>query len=376
MDSPFVFSQPVLADNFVGRKNELAWLSANLLNAQHTVLIAPPNYGKKSLVMNAFFHLQKETVFKSCTLNLFNVRDEAAFYVMLANGLFRALCTTSDEWALMAQRLCVHTQPDIAIDELRQNEIHLLFDESRLMSHPDEILNLPETLAFLKNIRIIVCVEDFQDIEYFGNTPAFQKKLAATWKAHRNACYLLCGSRKNAMRKLFIATNPFCNFGEIIPLEPLDEKLTVDYIIKSYSKSGRVITKEFAEQVCRTVCGYPYYVQQLSHLCWLNTRGFATETVVNKSIEDLYDYNHRLFKMITDALSPSQLNYMRAVIDGTDRFSSAESLSAYKLHSSANIARVREALEKKEIMEFGKNNKPAFIDPVFELWFRRRYMNK
>jgi hypothetical protein len=235
---------------------------------------------------------------------------------------------------------------------------------------------LPEALATLKDIRVIVCIEDFQDIEYFDSTPAFQKKLSATWKTHQKVCYLLCGSRKNTMRNFFTANSPFYNFGEIIPLEPLDEKLTVDYIIKSYTKSGRVITKEFAEQVCRTVCGYPYYVQQLSHLCWLNTRGFVTETVVSKSIEDLYDYNHRLFKMITDALSPSQLNYMRAVIDGIDRFSSAESLTAYKLHSSANIARVREALEKKEIMEFGKNNKPAFIDPVFELWFRCRYMNK
>jgi hypothetical protein len=375
MDSPFIFSQPVLADNFVGRKNELAWLSANLLNAQHTVLIAPPNCGKKSLVMNAFLSLQKETVFKSCHLNLFNVRDEAAFYVALANGLFRALCTTSDEWAAAARELCVHTQPEIVIDELRQNEIRLVFDELRLMTHTDEILNLPEALATLKNTRVIVCIEDFQDIEYF-DTPAFQKRLSDTWKAHRTACYLLCGSRKNTMRKLFSALNPFYNFGEIIPLEPLDEKLTVDYIVKSYSKSGRVITKEFAEQICRIVCGYPYYVQQLSHLCWLNTRGFVTETVVSKSVDDLYDYNHRLFKMITDALTPSQLNYMRAAIDGTDRFSSAESLALYKLHSSANIARVREALERKEIMEFGKNNKPAFIDPVFELWFRRRYMNK
>jgi hypothetical protein len=376
MDSPFVFSRPVMADNFVGRKDELAWLSANLSNAQHTVLIAPPNYGKKSLLMSALLHLQKDAVFKYCSLNLFNVRDEAAFYAMLANALFRTLCTTSDEWTSAVQQLCVHTQPEVVIDELQQNGIQLLFDEARLMGHAGEILNLPETLAAWKNIRVIVCVEDFQDIECFDNTPAFQKKLADAWKAHRSVCYLLSGSRKNTMRELFAERNPFYNFGEIIPLEPLDEKLTVDYIIKSYSKSGRVMPKEFAEQVCRMMCGYPYYVQQLSHLCWLNTRGFATDAVVSKSVEDLYDYNHRLFKMITDALSPSQLNYMRAVIDGTDRFSSAESLAAYKLHSSANIARVREALEKKEIMEFGKNNKPAFIDPVFELWFSRRYMNK
>ena len=175
MDSPFVFSRPVMADNFVGRKDELAWLSANLSNAQHTVLIAPPNYGKKSLVMSALLHLQKDVVFKYCSLNLFNVRDEAAFYVMLANALFRTLCTTSDEWTSTAQQLCIHTQPEVIIDESQQNGIQLLFDESRLMNHTDEILNLPETLATLKDSRVIVGIDDFQDIECFNNTPAFQK---------------------------------------------------------------------------------------------------------------------------------------------------------------------------------------------------------
>jgi hypothetical protein len=376
MDSPFVFSQPVMIDNFVGRKDEMAWLSSNLSNGQHTVLIAPPNYGKKSLVMHALIQLQKQVLFKSCTLNLFNIRDEFTFYTALANVVFSAVCRTSDEWESTAQQLLLRTKPLVLINDDKQNEIRLIFDEAVVMEHADEILNLPEQLAVFKNISLIVSIEDFQDIEYFDNTSAFQKKLSITWKQHKKACYLLCGSRKNTMKQLFAAKMAFYNFGDIIPLEPLDEKLTIDYIIKSYSKSGRVISKEFAEQIYRIVCGYPYYVQQLSHLSWLNTRGFVNETVISKSIEDLYDHNQRLFKIITDNLSVSQVNYMRAVIDEVDRFSSAESLMAYKLHSSANIARVREALEKKEVMEFGKNNKPSFLDPVFELWFRRRYMNK
>ncbi|MDR3236628.1 MAG: hypothetical protein LBT48_07920 [Prevotellaceae bacterium] len=365
-----------MADNFVGRKDELAWLSANLSNLQHTVLIAPPNYGKKSMVMSAFIHLQKEMVCRYGTLDLFNVRDQASFYTELANVLFNAVCATSDEWASTAQQLCVRTQPQVSVDDSRQNEIRLLFDEDRLMLHADEILNLPEMLADVKNIRLFVCVNEFQDIDFFEDAPAFQKKLAAAWKAHQKVCYLISGSRKNAMNAMFAAKMPFYNFGEIIPIEPLNEKLTVDYIIKSYSKSGRVITKDFAEQICRTTGGYPYYVQQLSHLSWLNTRGFVNDTVMRKSEEDLYDHNQRVFKMTVDTLSTSQVNYIRAVIDGIDRFSSAESLAAYKLHSSANIARVREALEKKEVLEFLKNNKPVFLDPVFELWFRRRYMHK
>jgi hypothetical protein len=147
-------------------------------------------------------------------------------------------------------------------------------------------------------------------------------------------------------------------------------------MIQSFSKTGRVISKEFAEQLHRKVLGYPYYVQLLAHICWLNTKGFVMDSVASKSVEDLYDYNERIFRWITDGLSSSQLNYLHAVIDGVVRFSSEENLQRYELHSSANIARVREALEKKEILSFDRYNMPTFIDPVFELWFRNRYMNR
>jgi hypothetical protein len=169
---------------------------------------------------------------------------------------------------------------------------------------------------------------------------------------------------------------PFYKFGDIIPLERLEERLSVEYMIRSFSKSGRVISKEFAELLYRKVLGYPYYVQLLAHICWSNTKGFVMGSVVSKSVEDLYDYNERIFCGITDGLSNSQLNYLHAVIDGVVRFSSEENLRRYDMHSSANIARVREALEKKEILSFDMYNMPSFIDPVFELWFRNRYMNR
>ena len=375
MDSPFIFTQPVVGDSFVGRKDELAWLSSNLSNGQHTVLIAPPVSGKQSLVTNALIQAQKQQVFRYCTLPLFNVRDEFSFYASLAESLLRAVCDTSDEWETAVQSLLPETRPQVNIKEMRQNEITLLFEESRVMEHSAELLHFPERLAGWKNVRLIVGIYDFQNIEHFDETAAFQKRLAATWKQHAQVGYLLCGNRKNAMRVLFGEKKPFHKFGDVISFGSLDEKLTIDYIVKSFSKSGRVISKEFSEQIYHIVSGYPYYVQLMAHLCWLNTRGFVIESVINKSLEDLYDFNERVFRRTTDVLSDSQLNYLRAMIDGIDRFSAAETLALYKLHSSANVARVREALEKKEILEFGKNNKPSFIDPVFEMWFRRRYMN-
>ena len=375
MDSPFIFTQPVVGDNFVGRKDELDWLSSNLSNGQHTVLIAPPLFGKRSLVTNALIQARKRQLLQSCILPLFNIRDEFVFYTALLNALLKAVCATSDEWATAVKQFLPKTQPLVDINETAQNGVSLIFDKAAVMTHTDELLMLPERLAGWKNRRIVVCIHDFQEITQFDDTKAFQKKLCAAWKQHRLTSYLLCGSKKNAATALFAEKTPFHKFGDVIQLERLDEKLSVDYMIKSFSKSGRVISKEFAEQLYRKVSGYPYYVQLLAHICWLNTKGFVLDSVVNKSVEDIYDYNERVFRWITDGLSNSQLSYLHAVIDGVIRFSSVENLQRYDLHSSANIARVREALEKKEILSFDRYNMPSFIDPLFELWFRHRYLN-
>lgn len=376
MDSPFIFTQPVVGDNFIDRKNEIDWLSSNLSNGQHTILIAPPLFGKRSLATNALIQAHKQQYLQSCILSLYNVRDEFVFYTNLVNMLLKAMCSTSDEWEAAIQQFLPETHPLVYINEADQNGVSLLFDKAAVMAHTDELLMLPERLAEWKSKRIVVCIHDFQEIARFDESKLFQKKLCSTWKQHKLTTYLLCGSKKNAANVLFSEKMPFHKFGDIIQLERLDERLSVNYMMQSFSKTGRVISKEFAEQLYRKVLGYPYYVQLLAHICWLNTKGFVMDSVVNKSVEDIYDYNERIFRWIIDGLSNAQLNYLHAMVDGVLRFSSVESLQRYALHSSANVARVREALEKKEILTFDRHNMPSFIDPVFELWFRYRYINK
>ncbi len=375
MDSPFVFSHEVVNDNFIGRKDELAWLSSNMAKSQHTVIIAPPNAGKKSLIRNAFFQAQKLAEIKLCTISMFNIRDVFTFYTRLTHEVLRSVCNTSSEWEDYVQRFLPLTQPLVEVSDIKQNEIQVLFTAQRLAAHYEEVLQLPEKIATERNIRLMVCFEEFQEITRFENTQDIQKKCGQAWKQQVRVGYLLTGSKINAMNELFAEKMPFYKFGENIPLQIIEEKLFVDYIIKSYSKSGRVISKEYAERLCREVSYYPYYVQQYAHLSWLNTKGFVLDSVMEHTMEDLLDYNEQRFLLITDDLSTPQINFLRAVIDGVDRFSSTETIEIYQLNSSANVTRVRGALEKKEILEFIKY-KPRFIDPVFEIWFRKRYMNK
>ncbi|MDR1680372.1 MAG: hypothetical protein LBS12_01110 [Prevotellaceae bacterium] len=374
MDSPFIFSREVVNDAFAGRREELSWLTSNLSNRENTVLIAPAGYGKKSLVRNAFIQAKKQTEFKLCTCHLFNVRDEYAFYTSLTHELLSAACATADEWTAVADQLLPLSQPQVTVNERKSNTIQILFDRQRLLQHANETLLLPERLAERQNTPFIVWINDFQQIADFDNAADFQKRLLAQWKHHHRAGYVLCGDKVNAMNRLFAEGRPFYNFAEQIPLEPVEEKPFVEYIIRSFSKSGRVIAREFAETIWRTTRGYPFYTQQFAHLCWVNTQGFVNDSMMDGATTDLINHNDRFFRSLVDTLTTPQINYLRAIIDGIDRFSAAEVILRYGLNSSANITRVRGALENKEVIHCVRN-KPRFIDPVFELWMKKRYFD-
>ena len=55
------------------------------------------------------------------------------------------------------------------------------------------------------------------------------------------------------------------------------------------------------------------------------------------------------------------------------KLSSAEMVERYRLNSSANVARVKDALQKKEVITFDSEDNARIIDPLFAYWLRNYY---
>lgn len=375
MDSPFIFSKEVTGDAFVGRKEELAWLASNIANAQNTVLIAPDKWGKTSLINLAIIQAQKQNFeLKICNINLFNVRDEQDFYTIFAENLIKTISATTGDWEQHVKQFLPQSSPKVLVSERKQNSMKLEFSDESIAAYRDEILNLPAQIVQAIGGKLMVCFEEFQHVVDMESVPDTLQKIRTTWEGQPNVGYLISGGRKHLMRELFEdPKGVFYKFGDILYLERIDDKLLTDYMIKAFSKSGRVINKEFSDKISSYVKCHPYYVQQLAHLVWLNTKGFVNDLAYETACEELLNHNEHLFQKEVDGLTNPQISFLKAIIDGVDRFTSAEVLIGYKLNSSANVARVRGALEKKEILEFIKN-KPYFIDPVFQIWFTHRFM--
>lgn len=371
MESPFVFIKEVVGDNFVGRKEELNWLSSNMLNNQNSVIIAPSRYGKTSLVRTAQLQAQKQDLtIKFCFIDLFNVRDALSFYKKFASEAVKSVAGTVDDWQLYTDEFFPTLTPRVVIND-KINSVKLEFD--KLTENPSECIDFFQNYAEKYDSKIVVCIEHFHNILDFEESNKFQKQLAKTMKNAGKVAYIVSGDKKNAMKEMFqTPRNPFNNFGDIFFPEPIDEKLFADYIVKLFSRSGRVIKKEQAERLCLYVKAYPYYVQLFSDIIWNNTKGFVTDQTIEISEKQLLEYCHQEFLFKIDTLSLSQINYLRAIIDGVDRFCSAESIHMYGLNSSSNVARVKSALIKKEVLEYDRY-KPYFLDPVFELWLKKVY---
>lgn len=200
-----------------------------------------------------------------------------------------------------------------------------------------------------KGIRIVICIDEFQQIAEFKDSKIFQKRLRTVWQLQQSVSYCLFGSKMHLMNELFEKKSfPLYKFGDAVYLPKISTADWVSYICERFDSTGKSVSKELAEKVCTAVDNHSSYVQQLAWLLWIHTEQFATEQDFVEAYQDLIDQNSSLFEKQTESLSAYQMNFLRALVDGVHReFTSAEILQKYQLGSSANVSIIKRALIKK-----------------------------
>ena len=88
-------------------------------------------------------------------------------------------------------------------------------------------------------------------------------------------------------------------------------------------------------------------------------------------IEDLVSQNSGTFVEQTQSLTSYQLNFLRAVLDGVNQsFGESAIREQYNLGSPSNIARLKQALIDKELIEQTESG-IIIGDPVLRFWLKR-----
>jgi len=304
---------------------------------------------------------------------LFSVRNEEQFYELLAMAVLKSASSKWQESVDAAKRFLVRLVPKIVLNADVNNEFSLNFDWKELRNDPREILDLAEKVASEKGFRIVICIDEFQNISGFDDPLFFQKRLRSHWQEHQNVSYCLYGSKRHMMLDVFTNPSmPFYKFGDMIFLEKIDTASWTGFISERFSATGKTISDNLAELIVRLADNHPYYVQQLSQQVWLRTENECNMMIVEQAHQSLVEQLSLLFATITETLSNSQISFLEAIVAGETAFSSAAVIEKYRLNSSSNVTRSRNALIDKEILDNNAGT-VSFQDPMYSFWLKTSY---
>lgn len=370
-DKPFIFGIATSDENFTDRKTETARLLSNFQHGINTVLISPRRWGKTSLVQKVCRLAQSDQL-KIVYLDIFSCRSDREFYDKLAEAVLKQTSSKWEDWLEHAKLFLSRISPKISLGPDPISDFSVSLEISPKTDDIQDILQLPEKIARKKGCRIVVCIDEFQQIAEFEDSKTFQKQLRTVWQLQKSVSYCLFGSKKHLMTELFEKKSlPFYKFGDTVYLPKISTADWVKYIGERFEVTGKHIPKTLAEKICQTVDNHSSYVQQLAWLTWIHTEKTASGKDFAEACQDLLDQNSPLFEKQTENLTAYQMNFLRAILDGVHtEFTTQNVLQKYQLGSSANVSIIKRALLKKELIEV-ENRRTVLADPVMALWLKR-----
>ena len=377
MNSPFTYGTTVSDISFTNREEESAKLYQNLTQGVNTTIISPRRWGKSSLVEKVINDInKKEKKVKTVIIDLFAFASEEAFLEIFAQEVFKASSSKWEDWVQAGKSFFKNIIPKISFGIDPSSDFSLSFDWDEIQKHKTEILNLPETIALKKDIQLIICLDEFQNLATYKNFAVFEKQMRANWQRHKNVTYCLYGSKQHMMTDIFNnPSKPFYRFGDIMLLPKIKTESWTKFIQMGFKKTGKKIGKKEASLIASIMQNHSWYVQQLAHYTWLKTHDEAGEAEIMKSLIELIGANSPLYQMEVENLSNTQVNLLKAILSGEKKFTAAKVMDKYRLGTPRNVSKNKTILLKSDIIH-ETNGTFEMLDPAFELWFKKNYFRK
>lgn len=379
MDTPFPYDKFVTGKNFIGRKAECTVLSNLIAQHEHVVLYEPPKSGKTSLVQQAMYSMRYgQRAFTVGQFSVLNIRTVDEFLSRYGSTVIRMVASAPTEYARIVQDYLGGTHfvfdPEAFADSDQILSRNWDLDEEDVKA----VLRLPFRLAADRGNPMLLVIDEFQNVLETEDGDRILRPLDAIIKEAaeqglKGFSFIFCGSMVNAMKQIFETSRLFHRHVTRVRLSSVDEREIADHVVRGFLSGGKVLDKELLIGACRLFKNNLWYINHFASICDHLTKGYITDATLQEALDMLISIHEPRFKEMVSDLTGFQLSLLRATLDGCKRFSSADVIERYNLHSSANVRRLKDALCKKEIITFGENDEPIVLDPLFEYWARKYF---
>ena len=185
--SPFQFGTLATDQNFIDRVEDRALLKQLMKSHINTMLVSPRRWGKSSLVRKAMDELCSESPeVRVCYIDAFSISSETEFYRVFASQVIACTATKVERWISDAKRFLNGVVPQVVIND--QITDFMAFDIRYVPQEQDKmsILQLPEVIAREKGIKIIVCIDEFQQLAELSEYKDLEGKMRSAWQLQQN----------------------------------------------------------------------------------------------------------------------------------------------------------------------------------------------
>lgn len=380
MDTPFIYDKHVTGRYFIGRRSECMILGNLLRAGEHVSIYEPPKTGKMSLVHQTLYNLRNDGMqFTVAFVDMLNVRTLSDFLIKFGTAVMKSAASTPDDYAAIVRDYLAGT--------------HFVFDRVRFMTYeelvslnwnPDmndveKMLELPQRIAQEKHIPFFVILKEFQNLMNADEYDDVFKLMERMMKERDRSnpypvVYVMSGAMVNAMKFIFEEKRYFYRQVNHVALAPVDEKEIIEHVVKGFLNGmGKSFDRNLAMGACELFKCNLWYMNHLAAICDALSKGFVTETMMTDALNSMIAVHEPRFISIINDLTDHQLSLLRAVLDGVVKFSASDVIEKYRLNSSANVRRVKDALKKKEVLTFNEKDEPVILDPLFEYWVSNFY---
>jgi uncharacterized protein len=362
--NPFVYSRPVAPEDVLDREDEITQLLSLAGGGHYVRLFAPRRFGKTSLLRKTLAEAERGGEMVPVLVDLYGVlsfadvtiRIERA-YAQLRGTVRRTiesiLRTTGLGLSLGAPGISVKLQLEPRTDPLPA--LHALLD-------------LPERVAERSGSRVVVALDEFQDITKVQD---FDKLLRSHIQHQgESASYVFCGSEPGMMRELFdVKGRPLYGQAEPLRLGRLADADVALYIGERFSRTKRSADRVL-DALLATARGHPQRAMLLAHRLWdeIPPGKAGDEEEWQAALARTRSQVAAEFDALWRGLETNEQRALRALALFPEAPYGARALGAVDLKKSGAHYAVRSLLAKGELEE--EDGRTVFVDPLFELWLR------
>ena len=286
MENPFIFGRAVTGEHFVDREEELSELTASLLSGQHIVLFSPRKMGKTSLIKRAFGELEDADAL-CIYIDLWQITSTHALANEIVGSVVNKTYTSIEKLGRELKDLFRSLRPKVYIEMDGQIGVELGREAGGVVEEAlRDALDLPERVAKRKETRMIIALDEFQEITHL-NGLQLEKIFRSTLQHHENVSYIFAGSERSLINMIFgEKERPFYRFAKQMELQPISCGVLEHFIMDKFAESGKKIDRDAAVWIAEFSRGVPYYVQHICHEVWYMTMTTADIGIVERCLKD------------------------------------------------------------------------------------------